>query len=164
MKTSLNCPSGCAVGKRIKAGLLDLLCILVGAMHISVPRVILIYFVFSPTEKFINIEPLFFVFDIFLSIIILGFVFKKGSIGKKVFKIKVVDIKTGRKPNFLKLFLVNFYSSANFFIGLERSLDRRTYIERLLKCSTVDLEEMWEYTAEGRWVKAKNNTGDEQDS
>ncbi len=161
MKTSLNCPSGCATGKRVKAGLLDLPFVLVGAMHICVPRIMLVYFVFNPTEKFMNIEPLFFVFDIFLSIIILGFIFKEGSIGKKILKMKVVDIKTGKKPNFFKLFLVNFYSCANFFVGLEKTLDRRTCIERLVKCSTVDLEEMWEYTDDGRWVRqATFKTGD----
>ena len=153
MKTSLNYPSGCVTSKRIKAGLLDLSFTLVGAMHICVPRIVLVYFIFKPTEKFTNIEPLFFVLDIFLSIIILGFIFKEGSPGKKIFKMRVVDIKTGKKPNFLKLFLVNFYSCGNFFVWSEKSLDRRTYIERLVKCSTVDLDEMWELTDDGRWIK-----------
>ncbi len=142
-KEILNVPNGCENGKRIKSGMLDLLFCMLGTMVISFSDILIIAIFYIPTGKVLEVLTtiLYFV-NMIVHMVLWGFILDEGSIGKKICKMKVLDIKTRKKPNCLKLLLVNIFSfGRRGFFNLDNRLDRRTLIERLTKCSVVDLEE-----------------------
>ena len=154
-KENLNVPNGCEVGKRRKSGMLDFLFCMLGTMSMTFFDVLIVAIFYMPTDEVLYtlVTILYFV-NIFAHAIMWGFILDEGSIGKKKCKMKVVDIKTGKKPNCFKLLLVNLSSfGARDDLRFNSRLDRRTLFERLLKCSIVDLDEMWELTDDGRWIK-----------
>lgn len=78
--------------------------------------------------------------------LIKDFLFKNGSLGKKMMKCKVIDSKTGEKPKPIKLLLRNLLQidTSLIIIGIifsAKRLDSRTLADIITKTDVIYLEE-----------------------
>ncbi len=96
------------------------------------------------TDTFVNVFTIFMVILFILLMTIKDFPFKNGSIGKKIMKMKIIDINTKQKPSSLKLMLSNFcflnFGVIDYFVAKD-SLDNRTLAE--IVTSTAIVEKDW---------------------
>ncbi len=82
--------------------------------------------------------------------LIKDFLFKNGSLGKKMMKCRVIDSKTGEKPKPIKLLLRNLLQIDTLFIIIGiivsyKRLDSRTLADIITKTDVIYLEEAERY-------------------
>ena len=133
--------NGCPIAIRKKYSIIDLVSNLVFLLiHLATWLVI-----FSPILK--QIEEYFTVISwifLLLSVIVVpgihGLMFKEGSLGRKITKTELIDLKTGKKPNFFKVMLLNIvgYDFQEWFSRTRP--DRRLFWEIVLGCVTKEKE------------------------
>lgn len=129
---------GCPFGKRVGAGFLDLLFFILALFPLLLVTLVCDAYLLGENSQFTNI---WIIFDILFVLILNGAIFKEGSLGRKIKKIWLIDIKTKKKPNFMKLLLLNIVSMGSYSKFSKTRIDRRSLLEVLLNCSTVEIKE-----------------------
>ena len=130
--------TGCPFGKRVGAGFLDLLFFILAIFPLLLGTLILDAYLLGRNSQFTSI---WIILDILFVLILNGVIFKEGSLGRKIKKIRLIDIRTKKKPNFIKLLLLNIVSMGNYSKFPKTRIDRRSLLEVLLNCSTIEIKE-----------------------
>ena len=132
----------CTFGKRLKSYFIDIAVMFPIFIILMTIAVILLAEIARIQPQFdlynyVNIVATIFLFIIFPAI--KDIPFKEGSLGNKIMHIEVVDMKTGKKPKKIKLFIRNI-----FFLNIildcifsKFRLDRRTLGDLISNTRTV---------------------------
>ena len=131
---------GCSCEKRVGASMLDLLFVILALIPLVAVSSIISACLFEEGNKLI--DDIFVIIDIIFVYAFNGVVFEEGSLGRKIKKIRLIDIKTKKKPNVFKLLILNDLTTGCFYYYLpKRRKDQRTFWELVFGCSTIDISE-----------------------
>ncbi|MBQ7907073.1 MAG: hypothetical protein IJ309_03765 [Clostridia bacterium] len=133
--------NGCPQTVRIKYSIIDFgFTVVFLIIHLATWLVIFSPILKQLEEYFAVISFIFIFVSVFVVAEIHGLMFKEGSLGRKITKTELIDLKTGKKPNFFKVMLMNIvgYKFKEWFFHTR--LDRRLLWEIILGCVTTEKE------------------------
>ena len=127
----------CTLGKRLKSYFIDVAVMF--PFFIIIMTIVAILFAeiariqpqFDP-YKYVNIAAAVLLFIIHPAI--KDIPFKEGSLGNKIMHIEVVDMKTGKKPKKIKLFIRNIFKPTYFHFAnsLNKNMHRSLFLHIVL--------------------------------